>query len=81
MPEDWQRIASTRRSIPLPRYHAIVRDAYWDLFNAGALTIDIKVLRNVVILEGHFPDYKEVNKVEIVPLSARERYPWNLPSW
>lgn len=82
MPEDWARIASTPHPIPLPRYHAIVRNAYWEHIEAGATRVEVRALRSVVIVRGFFPnDVVDTSKVNIVPLAARNCHPWNLPPW
>ena len=82
MPEDWERIASIPHPSPLPRYYAIVRNVYWELFDKGATRVEVRALRSIVIVEGFFPnDDVETHKLKVVPLAARTQYPWNLPPW
>ena len=82
MQEDWLRIAQTPRETPLPRYYDIVRREYWEAIDAGANKIEIRALRTIVIITASFDnDVQEISKIKIVPLVAREQWPWNLPPW
>ena len=82
MQDDWNRIATTPHPVPLPRYHAIVRNVYWELIEKGASKVELRALRGVVIVTGFLPnDEQEIHKIKVVPQELRTRYPWNLPPW
>ena len=75
---DWQRIVRFPRYIPLPAWQAVVRDAYADLLEDGALSIEVRPLRTVVILVAEFPGHTDIVCSELCPAHLRSRWPWNL---
>ena len=75
---NWHRIVRAPRYIPLPAWQAVVRDAYTDLIDEGALSIEIRPLRTVVIFVAQFPHHTDIVKSNITPERLRSRWPWTL---